>query len=88
MIPRGELDGVAADTGEAVDDEGVLGGAGRVEGCDWLGGDGEPALVVQLDAGVVSGKEGIALAIVFGNERADAGGNGGWVLVAVFARVL
>jgi len=73
----GELDGVAADAREAVDDEGVGGGAGRVAGGDWLRGDGEPALFVQYDAGVELGEEGVALAIVFGYARADDGGGGG-----------
>lgn len=78
--PCGELDGVAADASEAVEDEGAAatgegGGSGGVGGGYCLGGDRVPALLVHEDAVVEAGEEGVALPPVLsdgGAKEVDA----------------
>lgn len=75
-VPGGELDGVAADAGEGVEDEGSRRRAGGLRGGDGLRGGGVPALRVHPHAVVVEGEEAAPLRPVLPRHGRLLGGGG------------
>lgn len=82
-VPGGELDGVAADAGEGVEDEGSRRRAGGLRGGDGLRGGGVPALRVHPHAAVVEGEEAAPLRPVLPRHGRLRLLGGGGVVVAV-----
>ena len=75
-MPGGELDRVAADPGERVDDEAGGGGAGGLRGGDGLRGGGVPALGVHAHAAVVQGEEAVPVGPVLARDGLRGGISG------------
>jgi hypothetical protein len=75
-VPGGELDGVPADAGEGVDDEGGGRGASGLRCGDGLRRGGVPALRVHPHAAVVQGEEAAPVGPVLARDGLHGGGGG------------